>query len=65
MERVMVTLEQVKETKGTFRFDNPDPEAAVANVYFRKSAFEGGPAPRRITLTIEEAAKAAAPARQG
>ncbi|MGO9178020.1 MAG: hypothetical protein ACLQHS_01925 [Candidatus Limnocylindrales bacterium] len=65
MKRVVVTLEQVKETKGTFRFDSPDPEAVVANVYVRKSAFEGGPAPRRITLTIEDAAKAAAPAHQG
>ncbi|MGC8635079.1 MAG: hypothetical protein ACP5VP_10545 [Candidatus Limnocylindrales bacterium] len=65
MKRVWVTLEQVKETKGTFRFDSPDPDAAVANLYIRKSAFEGGPAPRRITLTIEEAAKPATPARQG
>jgi hypothetical protein len=65
MKRVVVILEQVKETKGTFRFDSPDPEAAVPNVYIRKSAFEGGPAPRRITLTIEEPAKPATPARQG
>jgi hypothetical protein len=54
MKRVVVTLEQVKETKGTYRFDSPDPDAAVANVYVRKSAFGAGPAPRRITLVIEE-----------
>jgi hypothetical protein len=57
MQRVTVTLEQVKETKGTFRFDSPDPDAAVTSVYVRKSAFEGELAPRRITLTIEEAEK--------
>ena len=28
MKRVVVTLEQVKETKGTYRYDSPDPEAA-------------------------------------
>ena len=65
MKRVVVTLEQVKETKGTFRFDSPDPEAVVANVYVRKSAFEDGHAPRRITLTIEEAAKSATPTAHG
>lgn len=65
MKRVVVTLEQVKETKGTYRFDSPDPEAVVANVYIRKSAFEGGTAPRRITVTIEEAAKPAASPRPG
>lgn len=55
MKWVVVTLEQVRETKGTSRFDSPDPETVVANVYVRKLAFEGGAAPRRITLTIEEA----------
>jgi hypothetical protein len=63
MKRVVVTLEQVKETKGTYRFDSPDPDAAVANVYVRKSAFGDAPAPRRITLVIEEAEKSAAQAR--
>ena len=63
MQRAVVTLDQVKETKGTYRFDSPDPDAAVANVCIRKSAFEGGLAPRRITLTIEEAAKSGVPAR--
>jgi hypothetical protein len=63
VKRVVVTLEQGKETKGTFRFDSPDPDAAVTSVYVRKSAFEGGPAPRRITLTIEEAEKPGTPLR--
>ena len=57
MQRLVVTLEQVKETKGTYRFDSPDPDAAVTNVYVRKSAFGDAPAPRRITLVIEEAEK--------
>jgi len=61
MRRVVVSLEQVKETKGTYRFDSPDPDAPVANVYVRKSAFGTGPAPRWITLTIEES-KAVQPA---
>ena len=60
---LVVTLEQVKETKGTYRFDSPDPDAAVTNVYVRKSAFGDAPAPRRITLVIEEAEKSAAPPR--
>ena len=63
MKRVVVILEQVKETKGTYRFDSPDPDAAVANVYVRKSAFGDAPAPRRITLVIEDAEKSAAQAR--
>ena len=62
MQRLVVTLEQVKETKGTYRFDSPDADAAVANVYVRKSAFGDAPAPRRITLVIEEAERSAAPA---
>jgi hypothetical protein len=63
MKRVVVILEQVKETKGTYRFDSPDPDAAVANVYVRKSAFGDAPAPRRIALVIEDAEKSAAQAR--
>ena len=62
MKRVVVTLQQVKETKGTYRFDSPDPEAPVANVYVRKSAFVSGPAPRWITLAIEESDEPAEPA---
>jgi hypothetical protein len=45
MQRLVVTLEQVKETKGTYRFDSPDPHADVTNVYVRKSAFGATPAP--------------------
>ena len=47
MQRLTVTLEQVKETKGTYRFDNPLTDATVTNVYVRKSAFGDAPAPRR------------------
>ncbi len=60
MQQVVVTLEQVKETKGTYRFDSPDPDAPAANVYVRKSAFGSGPAPRRITLVVEGDEEAAA-----
>ncbi len=62
MKRIVVTLEQVKETKGTYRFDSPDPDAPVANVYVRKSAFGSEPAPRRITLVIEASNEPARPA---
>jgi hypothetical protein len=63
MQRLVVTLEQVKETKGTYRFDSPDPEAAVTNVYVRKAAFGATPAPRRITLVIEAAEQSTPAAR--
>lgn len=39
MQPLVVTLELVKETKGSDRFDSPDPDAAVTNVYVCKSAF--------------------------
>ncbi len=52
---ITVTLEKSKETKGTYRFDSPNPDAAITSVYIRKSAFEGGAVPERIVLTVAEA----------
>lgn len=55
MKPITVTLEQSKETKGTYRFDSPDPNAAITSIYVRKSAFDGGAVPKRLVLTIAEA----------
>jgi hypothetical protein len=52
---ITVTLEKSKETKGTYRFDSPDPNAPITSIYVRKSAFESGQVPARITLTVAEA----------
>jgi hypothetical protein len=53
---ISVALEKSKETKGTYRFDSPDPNAAITSVYVRKSAFDGGAVPKRIALTVQEEA---------
>jgi hypothetical protein len=50
-----MTLDKGKETKGTYRFDAPDPNAAIASVYVGKTAFEGGSAPERIVPTVAAA----------
>jgi hypothetical protein len=52
---ITVTLEKSKETKGTYRFDSPNPDAAITSVYVRKSAFNGNAVPKRIVLTVAEA----------
>jgi hypothetical protein len=52
---ISVALEKGKETKGTYRFDSPDPNAPITSVYVRKTAFEGGAVPERIVLTVQEA----------
>ena len=54
MKPITVTLNKGKETKGTYRFDSPDPNAPITSVYVRKSAFEGGAVPQRIVLTVAE-----------
>ncbi len=56
MKPITVTLEKSKETKGTYRFDSPNPDAAITSIYVRKSAFDGGAAPKRIVLTVQEEA---------
>ncbi len=55
MKPITVTFEQTKETKGTYRFDSPNPDAPITSVYVRKSAFGGGSVPKRIVLTVAEA----------
>lgn len=55
MKPITVTLEKSKETKGTYRFDSPNPDAAITSVYVRKSAFNGNAVPKRIVLTVAEA----------
>jgi hypothetical protein len=35
---ITVTLEKSKETKGTYPFDSPDPNAAITSVYVRERA---------------------------
>jgi hypothetical protein len=56
LKPISVTLEKSKETKGTYRFDSPDPNAAITSLYVRKSAFEGSAVPKRIILTVREEA---------
>jgi hypothetical protein len=52
---ITVTLEKSKETKGTYRFDSSDPNAPITSIYIRKTAFDAGKVPPRITLTVAEA----------
>jgi hypothetical protein len=53
---ISVTLEKSKETKRTYRFDSPGPNAPITSVYVRKSAFDSGAVPKRIVLTVQEEA---------
>ena len=55
LKPITVTLEKSKETKGTYRFDAPNPDAAITSVYVRKSAFAGATVPARIVLSVTEA----------
>ncbi len=54
MKPITVTLEKSKETKGTYRFDSPDPNAPITSIYVRKTAFDGGAVPKRVVLTLQE-----------
>jgi hypothetical protein len=54
LKPIKVTLDKSKETKGTYRFDSPNPDAPVTSIYVRKSAFNGGAVPNRILLTVAE-----------
>ena len=51
-EVVSVTLNKTKETKRTVRYDSPEDDSAVGNVYIQQSVFEGGNFPEQITVTI-------------
>ena len=54
MKSISVTLEKSKETKGTYLFDSPDPNAAVTSVYVRKSEFDSGAVPKRLVITVRD-----------
>jgi hypothetical protein len=55
MQPIHVTLALGKETKGTYRFENNDSEAAISTVYVRKDAFKGEKPPQSIRLLVEAA----------
>jgi hypothetical protein len=55
LKPVTVTLEKSKQTRGTYRFESPDPNAAITSIYVRKTAFDGGAVPTRILLSVAEA----------
>jgi hypothetical protein len=55
LKPVTVTLEKSKETKGTYRFESPDLNAAITSIYVRKTAFDGGAVLAPILLTVAEA----------
>jgi cyclopropane fatty-acyl-phospholipid synthase-like methyltransferase len=46
-----LSMEQARETKGTFRFENDEDDAPISTLYIRKSAFSGA-APESITVTV-------------
>ena len=46
-EIVTVRLYLTRETKGTFRYDTDDQDAAIRSQYIRKSAFGNGKLPPR------------------
>lgn len=50
---VTVTLDYHGETKNTHRWDNPDPDAAISQLYIRKLAFQGADVPQTITVTVQ------------
>ena len=52
MKPTIVTLEKGKETKGTFRFDWPDPNTPITSLCVRNSAYEGSMVPKAIVLAV-------------
>lgn len=50
---ITITLPVNKETKGTFRFETLDDNAAVSNVYVKKSAIPAGMKPTAVRITVE------------
>ena len=51
--KIIVTLKKVKETKGAVRFDSPEPNAVIGNIYVRKPA--GTELGETVTLIVEKA----------
>ena len=48
---VTVNLNLNRETKNTFRYDDPNEDSPVPSVYVKKAALKDG-APESITVTI-------------
>ncbi len=55
MRLITVRLQKGKGTNGTYGFNSGDPSVAITSLYARVSACEGGSAPKRIVLTVQEA----------
>lgn len=49
---VTVTLTKNRETKNTFRFDDPNEDSLIPSLYVKKSAFPNG-APESVTVTVK------------
>lgn len=48
---VTVTLALNRETKNTYRFDDPAEDSVLPSLYVKKSAFPKG-APESVTVTV-------------
>lgn len=53
MKSIEIKLTLGKETKGTYRFENVEPDTAVSALYVRKEAFESGKPPQSVRLIVE------------
>lgn len=49
---VTVTLALSRETKNTFRFDDPSEDSVLPSLYVKKSAWKGQ-APDSVTVTVK------------
>ena len=54
-EALVVELDYEKDTKRTQRFESPDEDAAVGQLYITKEGLEKLGNPRRVRVTIEAA----------
>lgn len=54
MEKQEVVFNTSEPKKHSVRFKTKDPEAAISDVYIRRSAFGSGDIPKVIKITIEE-----------
>jgi len=59
MQSFEIELTQGKETKGTYRYENSEPNAVITTLYIRKEAFPGGHPPKAIRVIVEETVAAA------
>lgn len=51
-QEVTVTLTKNRETKNTYRFDDPNEDSVIPSLYVKKSAFPNGQ-PDSITVTVK------------